>query len=400
MKENKNWKKQIALFLISQNLSMFGSSVVGFSIVWYITVTTESGFWITLSTLATLIPQVLVSLWAGVFADRYNKKTIIMLADGFTALATLLAFVAFHYGFANLIFLIFIACLRSVGGGFQAPAVNALYPEIVPREHLLRINGINQMANNVLLLLSPAAGGAILGMVGMQWTFLVDLLTAVIAIAIMFRLKIVTRAADRSDSSVLKELREGVRYTWSQPLLRVMLVCYAVTFILITPAAFLSPLMVVRSFGSEVWKLTANEMLWSLGALLGGAFVAWKGEFKNKITMIAVSLAVFGCTFALMGLSRVFWVYLIFDCICGMFVPVLIASETVLIQTNTEKGYMGRVFALLQFVSQGMMPIAILGFGPLSDLVRIESIMIGCGLLLICWSLYFKKAAGRALCSI
>lgn len=54
MKENKNWKKQIALFLISQNLSMFGSSVVGFSIVWYITVTTESGFWITLSTLATL----------------------------------------------------------------------------------------------------------------------------------------------------------------------------------------------------------------------------------------------------------------------------------------------------------------------------------------------------------
>lgn len=323
-----------------------------------------------------------------------------MLADGFTALATLLAFVAFHYGFANLSFLIFIACLRSVGGGFQAPAVNALYPEIVPREHLLRINGINQMANNVLLLLSPAAGGAILGMFGMQWTFLVDLLTAVIAIAIMFRLKIVTRAADRSDSSVLKELREGVRYTWSQPLLRVMLVCYAVTFVLITPAAFLSPLMVVRSFGSEVWKLTANEMLWSLGALLGGAFVAWKGEFKNKITMIAVSLVVFGCTFALMGLSRVFWVYLIFDCICGMFVPVLIASETVLIQTNTEKGYMGRVFALLQFVSQGMMPIAILGFGPLSDLVRIESIMIGCGLLLICWSLYFKKAAGRALRSI
>lgn len=206
-----------------------------------------------------------------------------MLADGFTALATLLAFVAFHYGFANLSFLIFIACLRSVGGGFQAPAVNALYPEIVPREHLLRINGINQMANNVLLLLSPAAGGAILGMFGMQWTFLVDLLTAVIAIAIMFRLKIVTRAADRSDSSVLKELREGVRYTWSQPLLRVMLVCYAVTFVLITPAAFLSPLMVVRSFGSEVWKLTANEMLWSLGALLGGAFVAWKGEFKTRL---------------------------------------------------------------------------------------------------------------------
>ena len=101
MKENKNWKKQIALFLISQNLSMFGSSVVGFSIVWYITVTTESGFWITLSTLATLIPQVLVSLWAGVFADRYIKKrsscwrTVLLLWRHFWLLWL------FHYGFAK-----------------------------------------------------------------------------------------------------------------------------------------------------------------------------------------------------------------------------------------------------------------------------------------------------------
>lgn len=104
MKGQANWQKQIAWFMISQNLSIFGSSVVGFSIIWYITVTTSSGFWITISTLATLVPQVLVSLWAGVFADRYNKKTIIMLADGFTALATLLAFVAFHCGYESLHF--------------------------------------------------------------------------------------------------------------------------------------------------------------------------------------------------------------------------------------------------------------------------------------------------------
>lgn len=149
---------------------MFGSSVVGFSIVWYITVTTESGFWITLSTLATLIPQVLVSLWAGVFADRYNKND--HHAGGrFYCFGDTSGFCGFSLWFCKFKLLIFIACLRSVGGGFQAPAVNALYPEIVPREHLLRINGINQMANNVLLLLSPAAGGAILGMFGMQWTF-------------------------------------------------------------------------------------------------------------------------------------------------------------------------------------------------------------------------------------
>lgn len=94
-----------------------------------------------------------------------------MLADGFTALATLLAFVAFAFGYESLTFLIFIACLRSIGSGFQSPAVSALYPELVPPEHLVRVNGINQMANNVLLLIAPAVGGAILGTFGMKWAF-------------------------------------------------------------------------------------------------------------------------------------------------------------------------------------------------------------------------------------
>lgn len=238
MAQEAAWQKQTALFLISQNISIFGSSVVGFAIVWYITVNTASGFWITVATLATLIPQVVVSLWAGVFADRYSKKLIIMLADGFTALATLLAFVAFAFGYESLTFLIFIACLRSIGSGFQSPAVSALYPELVPPEHLVRVNGINQMANNVLLLIAPAVGGAILGTFGMKWAFLVDVLTAAVAIIIMLRLQVTKIVVNQSRRPVLAELREGVRYTWSQPLLRVMLVCYAVTFILITPAAF------------------------------------------------------------------------------------------------------------------------------------------------------------------
>ena len=85
MEHQNNWKKQIFLFLISQNLSLFGSSVVGFSIIWYITLKTSSGAWITAATIATLVPQALVSLWAGVAARayRYNRKWLIMLSAWF-----------------------------------------------------------------------------------------------------------------------------------------------------------------------------------------------------------------------------------------------------------------------------------------------------------------------------
>lgn len=398
MNEQKNWKRQAALFLISQNLSIFGSSVVGFSIIWYITLKTSSGIWITAATIATLLPQVIVSLWAGVVADRYDRKWIIMISDSFTAVATLAAFLAFQAGKESVAFLIVVSFLRSLGGGFQAPAVNALYPQIIPESHLVRINGINQTANNILLLISPAVGGLILGTMGIKWTFLVDVTTAAAAVMIMSRMKMEEKkAADREKSTVMQELKGGISYTWRHPFLRVLMICYAVTFILITPASFLSPLMVSRTFGEEVWRLTANEMFWTAGSIAGGIMIAWKGDFNNKITAIAVSLSGFGITFALMGFTGQFWLYLMLDCICGIFLPFLITAQTVVIQKHTDMDYMGRVFSLLQFVSQGVMPVAILGFGPLGDMVKIQTIIIVCGILLAAWGVWFKFAAEKAV---
>lgn len=397
MLQKNNWKRQILLFMLSQNLSIFGSSVVGFSIIWYVTLKTSSGVWITVTSLAAMLPQVIISLWAGVVADRYNRKWIIMLSDGFTAAATVLAFAAFWAGYESLLLLTAVSFLRSLGGGFQGPAVNALYPDIVPEDQLVRVNGINQTLSNILLLISPAVGGVILGSLGIRWAFLVDVVTAVLAILIMSRMKLEKKPhAKKEDTSVMQELRSGIRYTWSHPVLRVLLLCYGVTFILITPASLLSPLMVARVFGDEVWRLTANEMLWTVGSLLGGAYVAWRGAFKNKITAIAAALAGFGITFALMGFSGLFWLYLMLDCLCGMFLPVLVTAQTVLVQTSTEPAYMGRVFSLLQFVSQGVMPFAILFFGPLGDRVDIRIIIVVCGLLLALWGLWFKGSAQRA----
>lgn len=378
---------------------------MGFSIIWYVTLQTSSSAWVTISTMATLVPQVLISLWAGVLADRYNRKFIIMAADGFTALATLAAFIAFQAGYDSLEFLIVVSFLRSLGGGFQAPAVSAMYPDIVPEDQLVRVNGINQTICNILLLISPAAGGFILGTLGIKWTFLVDIITATFAILIMSQMKVAAKAnktgfpssEEKSGSTVLSELKSGIQYTWSHPLLKTILICYGVTFILITPASFLSPLMVARTFGDEVWKLTANEMLWTAGSLIGGALIAWKGDFQNKITAIAVSLSGFGITFALMGCTDRFWLFLVLDCICGMFLPVLVTAQTVLLQSNADPAYMGRVFSLLQFVSQGVMPVALLCFGPLGDRMPIQYIVIICGILLALWGLWFNRAAHRAM---
>ncbi|MFA5302608.1 MAG: MFS transporter [Bacteroidales bacterium] len=380
MKQNN---KKVALFLLSQNISLFGSSVVGFAIIWHITLETSSGLWLMLSTICAMFPQVIVSLWGGVWADRYNRKTLIMLTDGFIALSTFGLAVAFWLGFQRLELLLAVSVVRSIGAGIQTPAVHAIFPQLVARENLTRVQGINQTLGSVLMLLAPAVGGAVLGSMNISWAFMLDVFTAAMAILVMVFIKIETIERKDEVGTMFSELKEGVRYAFSNPVLRRIIICYAFSFFLFTPAAVLTPLMVERSFGSDVWFLTANEIVWSVGSIVGGIFVSLYGNFKNKIRTIAVSLGAFGLTFGLLGVAGNFTIYLIIMGIAGFFMPVIATAETVLIQEITEPDRMGRVFSIIQIIAASAMPIAILLFGPLADVISVEMILVISGALLI-----------------
>ncbi len=380
--DDNSWKKNIVLFLLSQNISLFGSSVVSFAIIWHITLQTSSGKWIMLFTICALLPQVLISLWAGVWADRYNRKHLIMLADGFIALATLGLAVAFWAGYERIELLLVVSFIRSIGAGIQTPAVGALFPQIVPMEQLTRVQGINQTLNSVLMLLSPAVGGVVLGTMGITWAFILDVITAAIAIMVLSFIYVERVARPTEPASVMSELRDGIAYALNNKLLKLVLIYFGVSFFLITPAAVLTPLLVERTFGSDVWRLTANEMVWTIGSLIGGVYISLRGEFKDKILTAAICLVAFGITFALLGIADNFVVYLLIMGIAGLFMPVIATAQTVLIQENVETAMMGRVFSLVQIVAGSAMPVAILFFGPLADIVPIGSILLVTGILL------------------
>lgn len=392
---HQSWLGRIVLFLVSQNISIFGSSVVSFAIIWHITLETSSGTWVMLFTICSLLPQVLVSLWGGVWADRYNRKHLIMLSDGFAALATLGLAVAFWAGYQRLEMLLAVSLVRSVAGGVQAPAVSALYPQLVPVEKLVKVQGVNQTLQSVLMLLAPAVGGVVLGSMGIVWAFMVDVVTASLAILVMSFIPVQNVRTGEVNASVLAELKEGIVYTFSNRLLKTVVICFGVSFFLITPAAMLTPLFVERTFGSEVWRLTANEIAWTLGTLIGGVFVSVKGEFQEKIRTVAVGLVAFGISFALLGLAGNFTFYLLVMSASGFFMPMVATAQTVLIQENVEATMMGRVFSLIHIVSGTAMPVAIIFFGPLADLVPISGILLVTGVLLALTGVVYQVVSRR-----
>ena len=390
-----DWKKRTAVFLASQGISLFGSSMVNFAIVWYITLKTSSGVIMTITILTSFLPQIVISLFAGVWADRHNRKLVIMASDAMTALATLLMAVVFLAGYREVWLLFVLSAIRSVGMGIQSPAVSAILPQFVPREKLIRINGLNSSIQSVITLLSPAAGGALLAAFSLESAFFVDVLTAAAAISILFFLHVPShrKAAAVQGTGAISDLRQGLAYVGGNDLLKSLLIYYAVFFFLISPAAFLTPLLIARSYGVEVWRLTANEILYSGGAILGGLLMAAWGGFRNRILTITLACVAYGISAVLLGLSPNFIFYLVVMFFTGIFSPVFYSAETVLIQENVANDMQGRVFGIIDMIILAVMPLGMLLFGPVADLVKVEYIMIATGVLITVFGsvIFFRR---------
>ena len=379
----QNWLKKIIVFLVSQTITLIGSLVVGYAVVWYITIETSSGLMMTIAVLCNCLPQIIISLFAGVWADRYNRKLLIIIADAFTALSTLVLAITWLNGNTSMAFIFIVMAARSFGAGVQQPAVNALIPQIVPIKQLTRINAINTTIMNTLTLLAPALGGALLASSFVNALFF-DVITAAIGILVLCFLAVGKREKNEMpvDTSMVSELKEGLSYVRRTDWLRFMLVVYAVGFFLISPASYLSPIFVERIFGSEIWRLTANEIFWSVGAIIGGIIIAAWGVFKNRIFSMAFSFLFFGFTFTLMAMANNFWFYLAIMGIAGLFLPMFTTAEMTFIQEKTDEQMMGRVFSLINIIVAAAMPLAMIIFGPLSDAINIRYVMIGSGLLI------------------
>jgi DHA3 family macrolide efflux protein-like MFS transporter len=381
----QHWKKNIILFLGSQTISLFGSALVQYAILWYITLNTQSGMMMTISILCGFLPTFILSPIAGVWADRYNRKMLIMLADSLIAISTLILAILFLIGYDDLWLLFEMSAVRAVGTGIQTPAVGAILPQIVPEEQLTKVNGANGSIQAMIMLIAPIISAALLTTASLETIFFIDVITAAIAVSILlFFLKIAVheKASQEQTTSYFSDMQKGFAYVQNHVFLKKFFLFFSGFFILSAPAAFLTPLQVTRSFGDDVWRLTAIEVTFSIGMIIGGILISSWGGYKNKIHTMTLATLIFGaCTFAL-GIIPIFWLYLIFMGIIGIAIPMFNTPSTVLLQEKVEPDYLGRVFGVLGMISTSMMPLGMLVFGPISDFVPIEWLLIGTGILM------------------
>lgn len=381
--------KNIIKFLSAQTISLFGSSIVQYAIIWHITLTTSSGLMLSISTLCGFLPQILIALFAGSWIDTHDRKKIIIYADTTIAISTLLLLLAMLAGLNSIILLFIVLAIRSAGSGIQTPAVNAFIPQLVKQSDLMRVNGINATLASMMMFLSPAISGAILSFASLELTLCIDIITAIIGVLITLTIKAKTHIKIVANKkSNIANMQAGFKYVLDFKKLFYLLLYQIVILVLISPSAFLTPLLVNRTFGIEVWRLSMSEMTYALGMIVGGILISTWGGFNNRLKTTIVAGAVYGLIMIGLGSANIFIIYLIFNALIGITSPCYNTPITTYIQERVDPQMHGRIFSLMQIATSCALPLGMLLFGPLGDIFSIQSILIVNGVLVLLFSCY------------
>lgn len=365
-KRQTNWKGRTILFLISQCITLFGSTLVQMAIVWYVTLNTSSGAWVAAFSVCSYLPQLLVSFLGGVWADRYNRKKLIIGADTAIAAVTLVMMLAMPYITEESLLLgslLVMSVIRSIGAGIQTPAVNAVLPQLVPEDQLMRFNGMTIST--------------------LRSTLMIDVVTAILGVGLLSTVMIPKQERTEVPASVFADMKIGVRYAFSNHLIGSLLIVYGLFVFLCVPAGFLAGLLVSRVYGDTYWYLTAVELVGFAGMMVGGLLMSTWGGFQSRVKTLLVGLAAFGAMAIGMGLSKNFILYLALMALYGVALTTVQTATTTLIQENAETSMQGRMFGLLGSIYSGFMPIGMAIFGPLADGIQLQWIMIASGVALI-----------------
>ena len=381
----KKGYSKAALFLASQAITLLGSSIVQFAIIWYVTLETSSGGWVALLSAAAYIPQFLISFFSGVWADRYPRKRLIIAADGAIAIATLALVLLLPQISQNetiYIALVVISAIRSLGTGIHTPAVNATVPQLVEEEHLMKFNGINATVQSVVQFAAPAIAGSILTWGSFRGALTVDIVTAMVGIGLLGAITIPFEKRAES-APVFAEMQAGFRYAAKERFLGKLIMLFGLFIFLCVPAGFLATLFVSRYYGDTYFHMTLVEVIGFLGMMAGGLLISTWGGFKCHTKTFLVGIASFGLLAILMGLVDNFYAYLALMAVYGIALTMVQTASTTLLQENSIPEMSGRVFGLFGAAYSSFLPIGMVVFGLLADRVSMRLLMAVSGGLLI-----------------
>jgi len=372
------WATRFFTIWSGQALSLFGSALVQFALIWWLTQKSGSATVLAIATLVGMLPQIVIGPFAGALVDRWNRRIIMIVADGTIAAFSLLLAYLFATGTVQVWHVYAIMAVRAFGGAFHFPAMSASTPLMVPKEQLTRINGLNQALQGVNSLIAPPVGALLLGVLPTQGILIIDVGTALFAILPRLFLS-VPQPKRREEqlgvkTNLFKDVRDALAYIRTIPGFTAIIFMALFLNFLLVPSGALVPLLVTKYFGKGAIELGLVESVMGVGIITGGILLSIWGGFKKKIVTSLTGIIGLGIGVMLTGLApaNLFLLVLIGNLVLGFMIPMANGPVGALMQSIVRPDMQGRVTSLINSGASAIAPLGLLIAGPFSDWLGIR----------------------------
>lgn len=382
------WKPLFFTIWTGQAFSLFGSTLVDFALVWYLTTETGSAIVLTTATLAVTLPRILLGPVLGSLVDRLSRRFVIILSDSLIAVITLLVAALFYYDVVQIWHVFVLMLLRAIAGTAHRIAMVSATSLMVPRAQLSRVAGLNHTLFAAMNVLGPPAGAFLLEAIRIYGILLVDILTALIAILPIVFILLPEPARGSSQGgrttkiTLFRDLTDGFRFIKSWKGLMGVIVMSTIAIALISPVFSLTPLLVTRHFNGGAAKLGWLQGVIGAGTIADGLLLSAWGGFKKKILSVIIGgiTAGLGIVAASLAPAGMYWLALSGFALMGVASAFVNGPMQALLQTRVVPEMQGRVNGFMGSATQLASPAGLLLIGALAEMIDLRILFFVCGL--------------------
>ena len=352
--------RNLTLLWLGQLVSQSGDSIYQVGLLWFVLELTGSSSATGLVAMASYLPAVLLSLFAGVAADRGDKRQIMLISDGARFGVVLLVPIALLFGILDPIFLGINAFGVAIGATFFNPARDAFIPQIVPKDGLIRANSLIQTTWQFALLLGPAVAGGLLHYLGNFHLFVACTFTYLFSFIFIFFIRSGGKAISASKKSPgMKEIKDGLVFALKNPVIfPLLLLTAADNMFIMGPAIVASPVFVKETLGLGAGAFALIMSCHAVGMLLGSSGLFIMGNRFKKGHILLAGMVLDGITFIPLYFVESLVSAGIIIVIHSLSVPMMTVSRASLIQDMVPPRMTGRVFAMVNLSVVGVTAIS------------------------------------------
>ena len=368
---NQNVRKsnfgKFLLLWIGELISSVGGGLTSFGLGVYVFERTGSAASMALVTLLAFLPTLILSVPAGVLADRYDRRLLMMLGDGCSALGIIYILICMMHGEASLLQICIGVFVSSVFSSLLEPSYRATVSDLLTREEFSKANGLVSLAGSARYLISPLVAGLLLSVSDVKLLLIIDISTFVLTVISTAVVKrgIETKPGDE-EKSFIESLKEGWNAVHSgQGIFLLILVSAAMTLFLGVFQILAEPL--ILSFADSK-TLGIGETICASGMLVSSLVLGMRGIKKKYVKVLEISLMLAGLFMIGFGIWENIFVICGFGFLFFAMLPFANNCLDYLVRTNISDELQGRAWGFIGFLSQTGYVVAYGTGGVLADL--------------------------------